>query len=463
MRLAAFSLSRYFAVASMLVIATIAGVTAWLFSSNLERNLVEEAAAYARDISHTLNRAIYAHVPLPRGGEAPEGLRLRDPEQLRALDALVRERMSGLRILTVNLFDRSGTVLYSTKSGYIGYRSRANPGIDAALAERAATFLKRFELEQREHLEPAHDLLETYTPFYEIDPTSGSPGRLVAVLELYQDARPITNKIAEGRREVVAITGALMGVLFLALFAIVRRGDLRIRQLTDAIEYSNRQLQESLASLGSMAAGVAHEIRNPIGIITSSAQLLGQTASLAPRDRELLGVLRDESARVERTVSEFVRFATPPRPNPTATHPAELLARVQSSLSPEAEQRGVALALELDADLPAITVDGELLHRALVNLALNALQVQSRGGSVRIEARHAPDKSVQICVCDRGPGIAEEDLDRVFQPFFSRRPGGTGLGLSIVQRIVTACGGRIAVTSGARGTRFALVFPATPA
>jgi signal transduction histidine kinase len=590
---ATFSLIRYFAVASTLVIATVAGVTGWAFSRNLQEHLTEEAAQYAKEMAHSLNRAIYTEFIAPQR-ERGETVRLGDPTQLRAIDAIVRQRMDGLRIQTLNWFDPAGTVLYSTKPEYIGRRSLENPGIATALRGETLTLFKSAEME-RDSLAPDHDLLETYSPFYELAEGSATPGALIGVLELYQDGRPVTRRIHEGRRQTLIATGALMAVLFLALFAIVRRGDLRIRELTDALGDSNRRLEErvrartlesersrrrlellfdgiadgisvigpghavsqvnsgiaqlfgvqgeqpcyaryagrtepcqscpaeralasgeraeqrylwptqfgerevevtafpfaredgaaavievvrdvseraelerqvmqaqSLASLGSMAAGVAHEIRNPIGIITSSAQLLGHTEALPERDRELLRVLRDESARVDRTISEFVSFATPSKPHRSATQPGALLERVQSALRPQAEQRGIELELALPAGLPAILVDGELLYRALVNLVLNALQAQGHGGRVRLQAARGTERIVQLRICDEGPGIAAADLERVFEPFFSKRSGGTGLGLSIVQRIVTANGGRISVASGATGTTFTLCFPEAP-
>jgi signal transduction histidine kinase len=502
--------------------------------------------------------------------------------------------MEGLRILTLNLFDPDGTIIYSTKPEYIGYRSLDNPGIAAALNGTSLSLLKRAELE-RDPIRPGHDLLETYSPFYELDAGAAARGQIIGVLELYQDARPITAKIHEGRRETLAETAAIMTVLFALLFVIVRRGDLRIRELAFALEESNRGLEQrvaqrtneserarrrlealfsgiadgisvvdrdftvlqtnagierlfgtparadlthcyeryagrtspcescparttlasgaraeqryrwptqmgprevevttfrfsaedgragvievvrdvseraelerqimqaqSLANLGSMAAGVAHEIRNPLGMIMSSAQLVSGAAELSPRDRQLLQVVRDESARMEHTISEFVNFATPPRPSLAATSVTALLERVQSVLRPEAEQRGIQIEVAADADLPRIFVDGELLYRALANLVLNGIQMQGAGGRVRIEASADDSKNVQIRVADRGPGIPEEDLERVFQPFFSRRAGGTGLGLSIVQRSVATNGGRISVASGPGGTVFTLIFP----
>lgn len=588
-----FNLLRYFTFASLVAIATTAVATAWTFSRNLERSLTEEGGLYAEDVARALNRDIFASFLAPLAAQGRE-VDLADPSERAQLAEIVEASTRGLRILTVNLFDPRGTIIYSTNPDYVGYRSIDNPGLERALAGETTSLLKRAELEL-DPIRPGHDLLETYTPFYELDPTAAAKGEVIGVLELYQDARPITGKIRQGEREIVGITLALMALLFVALFEIVRRGHVRIRRLSAELELSNRELEArvaartreieqargrlealfdgiadgisvidrefrvsewnsgidrlfgpprpgvatcheryaqrakpcpgcparitaatgaqaqrryrwpgpdgaqrevevvtfpfktlenenavievvrdvsergelerqlvqsaSLASLGELAAGVAHEIRNPIGMIRSSAQLLEGAASLAERDRELLNVIEKEATRVAETITEFVGFATPTQPALAACEVAPLLERAQTMLRPEAERRGIPLQVMLEPDVPRVLVDPELLHRALANLILNALQVQARGGFVGLSARRAGPGEVALCVADHGPGIAEGDLERIFQPFFSKRAGGTGLGLSIVQRIVTATGGRVSVASGPGGSEFSLIFP----
>ena len=589
-----FNLLRYFTVASLAVIAALALATAWVFSRNLENSLTEEAGLYAEDMSSSLNRAIFREFlePLARDGRDVD---LEDPSQRARLAQIVEAHTRGLRILTVNIFDKSGTIIYSTKPDYIGYRSIDNPGLSRALEGQATCFLKRAELEA-DPIRPGHDLLESYAPFHELDTASETRGPIIGVIELYQDARPITAKIAQGESEIALLTAGLMGVLFVALFEIVRRGHVRIVRLSEALELSNRELEArvaartreieharerleslfdgisdgisvierdfrvsewnsgierlfgspeastgarcheryagratpcpgcparktmasgapaqrryhwpapdgtlrevevvtfpyasrenvravievvrdvsergelerqlvqsaSLASLGELAAGVAHEIRNPIGMIKSSAQLLEGSSGLSERDRTLLGVIENEATRVAETITEFVGFAAPTKPSIAACEVAPLLERARTMLGAEAERRGMRIDVTLDPDLPRVLVDPELLHRVLANLILNALQVQARGGWVGLSARSAAPGEVEMHVADHGPGIPEGDLERIFQPFFSRRAGGTGLGLSIVQRIVSATGGRIAVASGPQGSDFSLVFP----
>jgi signal transduction histidine kinase len=231
-----------------------------------------------------------------------------------------------------------------------------------------------------------------------------------------------------------------------------------VRDVSERAELERQVAQSAnLASLGELAAGVAHEIRNPVGMIASAAQLLAR-GEHAERDRALLDAISGEAARIGRTIHEFVSFAAPPEPSRTATEPGALLLRARDLLAPEAGRRRVELRLALAPDVPKILVDPELLYRALSNLVLNAIQVQENGGWVELAAARAAGGEVAIRVRDGGPGIPPGDLERIFQPFFTRRSGGTGLGLSIVQRIVAANGGRISVASSDSGTEFCLHF-----
>jgi len=229
-----------------------------------------------------------------------------------------------------------------------------------------------------------------------------------------------------------------------------------VRDVSERVMLERQVAQaETLAKLGEMAAGVAHEIRNPIGMIASSAQLLAQADGLAERDRELLGVMLVESARINLTISEFVNFATPPKPCKALTDPGALLERVRSVLRPEVEKRGAVITVEQEAGVPDLMVDAEMLYRALTNLVLNALQV----GAAHVKlAAQCENEGVALLVCDDGPGISADHLPRIFEPFFTRRAGGTGLGLSVVQRTVVENGGRIQVTSTEGRTMFRLLF-----
>jgi signal transduction histidine kinase len=225
------------------------------------------------------------------------------------------------------------------------------------------------------------------------------------------------------------------------------------RQLADARESLARS--ERLATVGRLAAGLAHEVGNPLGAIAGYVELARARLPREP-DPELVDSLARidaAAARIDRTVRGLLDFA---RPAPVQVAPVDLAAAVDASVRLARVQprfRDVDLRIELEAGLPPVLADEHHLAQVLLNLLLNAGDaMRGRAGAVRIAARRAGD-GVRLEVADDGPGIAAEDLPRVFDPFFTRKePGeGTGLGLAISHRLVETFGGEIAAGNRAGG------------
>jgi signal transduction histidine kinase len=207
---------------------------------------------------------------------------------------------------------------------------------------------------------------------------------------------------------------------------------------------------ERLSSLGQMAAGLAHEIRNPLGSIQGVAELLGDDAPEGSKRRELFGVLRKESKRLGTVVDDFLRFA---RPRPLSLAPTDLGAVVERAVAQmqiDASLRHIVIGTRVAPGLPRVDADAEQLHQVLLNLLINAIAASPDHGRIDVSAERAQRDSqsvVTVTVRDYGVGIAREALPRVFDPFFTTREEGTGLGLSISHTIVTDHGGWIDVDS----------------
>jgi signal transduction histidine kinase len=224
------------------------------------------------------------------------------------------------------------------------------------------------------------------------------------------------------------------------------------------------QRAQRLAALGRLAGGLAHEIRNPLGIVRAAAQMLHHELRSDARLGEYTQVIQSEVDRVDRLIEQLLAYA---RPRPLARGPVdlgELAERAVALTRAYASQHGVACAVAGDAAAPVVDGDAELLLQALVNLLINAVQATAPGGRVTVEVSAAHDRRVPtatLTVRDTGQGIAPDDLQRVFDPFFTTRGDGVGLGLSIVQQIVHEHSGTIDVTSepGA-GTAFVIRLPA---
>ncbi len=236
----------------------------------------------------------------------------------------------------------------------------------------------------------------------------------------------------------------------------------RARERTAALE---RELarSERLSSLGQMAAGLAHEIKNPLGSIQGAAEILGDDSPAGSRQRDLFDVLRKESRRLNAVVDDFLGFARPRPPHFAPVDVAGAIERAAAQVSLDASARGVEIARDIAANLPRIDADAEQLHQVLLNLLLNATAASGERDRVHVGARAATLDGggvVVISVRDRGPGIPTDVLPRVFDPFFTTKENGTGLGLSISHTIVHEHGGSIDVesTSG-EGTTVTVTIP----
>lgn len=233
------------------------------------------------------------------------------------------------------------------------------------------------------------------------------------------------------------------------------------------IEHSQQQLARAtaLAAVGEMSAVIAHEVRTPLGVMLSSAQILQRERDLSPEGRELLGYLESETARLARLVSTMLEGARPRAPQPVPTDLNALIQHAVGLLSAQAARQSVQVQATTGPAPLLLDCDGEQMTQVLLNLILNGLQVLPPGGHIQVSlheraATGQEDAHVLIDIDDDGPGLDPQAQARVFEAFFFQREGGIGLGLAIVQRIVTAHGGRIeAGRSPLGGARFRIRLP----
>jgi len=273
---------------------------------------------------------------------------------------------------------------------------------------------------------------------------------------------------------------------------LVARNLAFMTQVHSTLNYSRK-----LAALGRLMAGLAHEVKNPLNAMTIHLELLKQklqrqvalagsgaraasaSASQPDADRRRTGlsetapgraespdvirhvdVISKEIQRLDLVLTGFLKFA---RPDELKLQPVQLstiVSDVVTTVSPEAEHKGVTLKQECPRDLPEVNADPAMLRQALLNLALNGCQAMPEGGTLKIACRPTSDRRVEIDVEDTGVGIAPENLQKIFDLYFTTKDRGTGIGLSMVYRIVQLHDGEIEVQSTpGRGTRFRLVFP----
>ena len=215
------------------------------------------------------------------------------------------------------------------------------------------------------------------------------------------------------------------------------------------------------AFVGEVAAGVAHEVRTPLGILRSSAQLLGRSLPTdRPDSTELVEMIVSEVDRLDRVVAGLLELARPRQPLIEATPLAAVVERALDFVEARAREKDISIHRALTAEQPPARCDPEQIYQVALNLIINALQILPHGGRITVRTLPAHDGRVGFAVSDNGPGIAEELQERVFAPFFTMREGGTGLGLALVQRIVQAHQGLISLESQVgHGTTFIVELP----
>ena len=296
-------------------------------------------------------------------------------------------------------------------------------------------------------------VLVTYLPMWVEQPLSWKKGRVLGVFEITQD---ITRDYITIRRFelLVALSFLLfVGILFSTILFIARRAEriITARNLEKHKLEEKLHQSERLASLGEMIAGVSHEIRNPLGIIRSTAELLDSRVE-GERLKKFSTIIVEESTRLNDILTEFLDFARPQSLRPVQCRIEDILDRNLFVLGAECQRLGIEVRKRYQTGDYSLEADQDMLYRAFVNIFANAVQAMPEGGVLSVQTLishngRASGSRVEIQVRDSGCGIAREALKKIFNPFFTTRENGTGLGLAIVRTIVDSHSGEIEVVS----------------
>jgi len=246
------------------------------------------------------------------------------------------------------------------------------------------------------------------------------------------------------------LIGALVGVL------VDREFLARRRQQEAELQVERSQ---KLSLVGQIAAGVAHEIKNPLASIKGAADILVDDSTSEDARNEFGDILQNEIKRIDSTVSEFLGFARPKETKLERTDLTNVITSCVRQVTPQAEQVGVRIDTEIADDI-FVTGDAEKLHQMTLNLILNAINASDERSTIRISLNRTGAHYSELTVVDEGSGMSAEELDHAFEPFYTTRADGTGLGLAIVKSIVDNHQGEIELTSEVeRGTKAKVTIP----
>lgn len=478
-----FSLVRYFLVAGFVTAVVVALAVSAFTAREVQADLQDKSEDYGVLIVRNLARQV--HERFTRPTIAREGyVDLEKPEHLAELDRTVRSAIAELDVKKVYFFDLEGRIIYSTTPAHRGFVVRANANYTRAAAGEVSSLLVARGSPLDVDGEAGHEpLLETYVPIDRIDDAGRTTGERIGVIEVYQDATELLEETRRASIRMAAIATLGIVTLMLALWLRIRTAQRTIHEKTRALVDVNARLAqlsadlerevedrtkrlvraETLASVGTLAAGVAHEVNNPVASIASCAegllrrardpQLLAQEAFA--EFPEYLEIIRDEAFRVKEVTRGLLDFSRAGADGEGSAAPVDLGALMQATarlLAWRCEREQKRIDLDLPATPLVLSADGAGLRQLLLNITVNALDASPSGGVVRWTLRPDGDGAELVCE-DKGKGLSREDLGRVLEPFFTRKPPGegTGLGLSIAYGVARRHGGKLELTSEGEG------------
>lgn len=442
-------------------------VLVWLISDNTREMLLERSEDYAQVLAENLNHQVYQQFVVPTYLRYNE-IALRKPEQFQRLDTIIKNTTHGLSIQSVTIYEvKSPKVAYSTIPEKVGQLEPETVHyVDARDGKNNSTLVSTGNLlSLLAGRGGIRGQLKTYIPLRLEQGLGEDTGPILGVFEIVQDLSSDLKAVVRLQGMIIGTSVLMMSGLFVALWLIVARGDRivasRSRERLKLEERLNHA--ERLAGLGKMVAAVSHEIKNPLGIIRSTAEVLGKRlAKLAPGNEHLAAIIVQETGRLDRIVTEFLDFARPQKMRLAPAGIGELVSRALQFMESEFAKAGVSVVKQMDEGVTA-AVDSDHLYQAILNILVNALHAMPEGGELTVRLfQESRTRSICLTIADSGVGMSEEVLGQIFTPFFTKKNRGTGLGLAIVKNIIESHLGQIDVDSvEGKGTEFTIRLPQT--
>ena len=464
--LQSFKLVKYFTFSSLGVILVFTLLLSWIISNNARKVMLKQSEEYSMLLAENLNQQVFPRFVLPtvvRYGN----IALSNTDQFTSLDRIVMGVIQGMKIESVTIYDSQINIIsYSTIPEMVGKKDMGGKEYQRSLEGEAnsrlsysGSVLNLLPGTARPSCE-----LRTFIPFRQVR-EGGEPSDVVmGVIEITKDlSREYTN-IIRLQWSIIAVSVTVSMVLFLVLRSIVLRADtIMERRSEERLRLEEKLNQaERLAHLGTMVATVSHEIKSPLGIVRSTAEILEKRIEkVAPGNEHLARIIIDETSRLNDIVIEFLDFARPQEANLMAGDINEIVNKVTKFILPMTKEKNIDTGVELDPNLPHAAVDRDLFYRALLNILINAIQSMDKGGRLEVSTRRSDDGWVVIDIADSGIGMSKETVDQIFKPFYTNKHKGTGLGLAITKNIIDGHNGEIIVTSEPHvGTTFSIAIPA---
>ena len=445
-----FVLVKAFTVSSLIVMLAATIFIAALNAHWVRNLLLEKSKEYNSLLVENLNHQIFLRFVAPvaiRHGE----IKLREAEQHRLLDAVITSTLHSFHVEMVNIYGTDNIIGYSFDKEQIGRENAGGVMYEQAMQKKTTSKL----IQKGSFLEllfwfPEETKIITVAPLVqEMLLSRPEEKEVIGVIEIVRDISHDYQQVFRLQGLIVASCAGVMGLLFIILRFVVKHGEKIIEHRAEERLRLEEKLRkaEHLSAIGEMTAGVSHEIRNPLGIIKSSAQLMKKKMMKLEVDSNIPDIIIEESQRLNTIITDFLDFARPRQANLRPCQVSDIIDKNISFLEPQIRDQEVVIHKVYQDHLPNVSADPDMLYQAFLNILLNCFQAVGKNGSVTIVTEFDA-QTLSISFADNGPGIDEDILEKIWTPFFTTKDTGTGLGLGIVKNIIEAHNGTIRISNG---------------
>jgi len=412
-RIKPFRLVKYFAFTGLIVIFLVTIILSVLNTHWVKSMQRKKSEDYARVMIENLNHQVFLQFIIPivmKDGK----IQLSKREHFERLDKVVRSAMHSFKIETINIYSMDNKISYSLDQIMIGRQNYGGTGyLQARMGKWNSKLAQRGNFLQILLGSPKEVQLITFAPLRQESKVGKLSGHVLGVFEIVQDLSE-DYKVIFGIQILVVITcTVLMGALFVVLVYVVKRGEGIIqKRAMERLRLKERLAHaERLSSLGEMAAGISHEIRNPLGIIRSSAELLKKKVAKVDPENSIPDIIVEEASRLNRIITDFINYAKPRSPNIAACRVEEVIEKNITFLEAQIKAQGYVIKKNFQNSLPEIMADGIMLYQSFLNILINAMQSMPDGGRILVEVSSS-DHLVTVHFDDEGQGIPNENLEK---------------------------------------------------
>ncbi len=454
-------LARFLSWASFIVIIVFSIFLSAFVGTTNRNSLLESQESYTLLMAENLNKQIFRRFTLPVAYTSGR-VALSNPDQYKLLEEIISSLLHGLSVQKIRIFDTEELVSFSTNKEEVQRTDLTSQGVTHSLSGNGYYFeiesrISYFEALFQPDLDKESFILKIFYPMtidYGVGPFNleklnvDGKAPVLGALEITQDITPLYTRAIQLQWSIfLGFLAAITVLIFIVIF-IVRTAERIIRERMEQNKTLERELQQSekLASMGQMVASIAHEVRNPLGIIKSSSEFLLNRKDLDTTEKKLISAIFDETSRLSITVNDFLDYARPRKPGNDSLDLVLVIQKVWDFLQVSYKNKNITVEFHLPDSLP-FGGDQDALYRAFYNIFSNAEQAMTDDLNVEqftFDVIGFMNKNGQITLrfIDNGCGFPE-DVDKLLDPFFTTKEFGTGLGLAITKSIINAHQGEI--------------------